>query len=72
MPRPSNIGTFVTISVGSEDKVKVDDEYHLSRGPHYVSKIDIIRVSEDSAVGRFDEKFNGPVVPRVGDKAWVD
>ena len=48
------------------------DEFHISRGNMYVGKIDIIRVSEDGAIGRFDTKFNGGGPPRVGDKAWVD
>ena len=71
--KTTDIGIFVAISVGSKDNVRLGDEYHLSRGARYVGKIDIIRVSKDGAIGRFDEKFAGEVAPpKPDDKAWVD
>ena len=70
--KATDVGTFVAISGGSKDGVRVGDEYYLSRGERYIGKIDIIRVSEDGAIGRLDEKFASNVVlPKVGDKASV-
>jgi hypothetical protein len=67
----TNVGTFVAISVGSKDKVRMGDEYHLSRGGDYVGRIRIIRISKDSAYGRADERWIGKAwPPRQNDKAW--
>ena len=65
------VGTFVAISVGSRDGVRVGDAYHISRNGQYVGRIRLIRVSEDSSYGRMSERWNGDR-PRQNDKAWAE
>ncbi|MGQ0613824.1 MAG: hypothetical protein ACT4PV_08815 [Planctomycetaceae bacterium] len=64
-------GDLVGISVGTNDGVRMGDEYHLSRGGSYVGRITIIQVSKDLAVGRFDSANAGSgAPPQVGDSTW--
>ncbi len=63
-------GDLVGISVGTNDGVRMGDQYHLSRGGSYVGRITIIQVSKDLAVGRFDNAGSG-APPQVGDSSWA-
>jgi hypothetical protein len=63
-------GNLVSISVGSDDKVKLGDVYSLSRGGQYVGRIIITSVDKKVSVGEFDERFPGSgAPPQEGDKA---
>jgi predicted RNase H-like nuclease (RuvC/YqgF family) len=63
---------LVSISVGSQDGVKMGDEYHLRRGGAYVGRIIIKSVMKNSAVGEFDESFTGSgAPPQVNDSAYT-
>lgn len=65
-------GNLVSISVGSEDGVKIGDEYHLRRGDKYVGRITIKTVMKNQAVGQFDEEFAGSGAPaQVNDVAYT-
>ena len=66
----AGVGTFVVISVGRKDGVRVGDEYHLSRGGRYAARIQIIRVSEDSSYGRMAGGWGHFAL--VGDRAWTE
>ena len=66
-----DVGTFVAISVGCKDGVRVGDEYDLSRGGGYVGRIQIIRVSEDSSYGRTARRWRHSLV-EVGDRVWAE
>ncbi len=71
--KKTELGTFVTISVGSEHGVRVGDQYHLSRGGKYVGRIKLIRVSKNSAWGRVDGRWKGQAFPpQTNDKAWTE
>jgi myosin heavy subunit len=71
--KATEVGTFVAISVGGKDGLRVGDEYHLSRGGEYVGRIKLIRISKDSAYGRADERWTGRAwPPRQNDKAWTE
>ncbi len=63
-------GPLVSISVGSADKVRVGDIYHLSRGASYVGSIKITSVDKNLSVGQFDVNNPGSgAPPQTGDKA---
>ena len=63
-------GNLVSISVGSADKVRIGDNYNLSRGDKYVGRIRIISVDKNSAVGAFDNANPGSgAPPMAGDAA---
>jgi hypothetical protein len=63
-------GPLVSISVGSADKVRVGDTYHLSRGGAYVGRIRITSLDKNLAVGQFDVNNPGSgAPPQAGDKA---
>ena len=65
-------GNLVVISVGSPDKVRPGDVYHLRRGATYVGQIMISRVEENQAVGEFDTQFPGAGgMPQNGDVAYT-
>ena len=65
-------GNLVVISVGSADKVRPGDIYHLRRGATYVGQIQISRVEENQAVGEFDTQFTGSGgMPQKGDVAYT-
>ena len=66
--KATNVGTFVSISVGSKNGVQVGDEFHLTRVGLYVGKITIVRVSKDSAYGRVVDGWAG-APPGEGDEA---
>ena len=64
-------GNLVQISVGTKDKVRAGDLYHISRGSSYVGMIRITNVEKDSAVGTFDSDYSGPASPpQKGDRAY--
>jgi len=63
-------GDLIAISVGTSDKVRIGDEYHLRRGGAYVGRIVIIQVAKDMAVGRFDSPGSG-APPQVGDESYA-
>jgi hypothetical protein len=63
-------GPLVSISVGSADKVRPGDIYHLSRGASYVGSIKITTVDKNLSVGQFDVNNPGSgAPPQPGDKA---
>jgi len=63
-------GGLVSISVGTNDGVRVGDTYQIRRGATYVGQITITNVYKDQAVGEFDNKFKGPgAPPQSGDVA---
>lgn len=63
-------GNLVSISVGSEDNVKMGDNYNLYRGSSYVGQIKIIKVMKSMAVGEFDTQYPGSgAPPQVDDTA---
>ncbi len=65
--------TFVVISVGSKDGVRLDDEYHVSRGSHYVGRIKIVSVKKSEARGLADKRWTGQAwPPRPFDKVWAE
>ena len=65
-------GMVVVISVGSDDGVKVGDEYKLSRGKEFVGFVKIVRVQKDKAVGEFDTVNKGNGAPPVAqDRAYT-
>jgi hypothetical protein len=67
------VGTFVAISVGSKDGVRVGDHYHVSHGDSYVMRIIVVRVDIDSAYARAKEGFySSSSVMRVGYRAWAE
>jgi len=66
-------GNLVQISVGSADRVKPGDTYHVRRGGTYVGSMRITKVTKDSAVGTFDDRYTGAgAPPQVGDTAYPD
>lgn len=63
-------GNLVSISVGSNAKVRVGDTYNISRGPNYVGRIRITTVDKSLSVGIFDEANPGSGAPPMpGDRA---
>jgi hypothetical protein len=63
--------TLVQISVGSKDRVRPGDTYHIRRGGTYVGMIRITKVEKDSAVGEFDRQYPGEgAPPQKGDTAY--
>ncbi len=70
--KSTDVGTFVAISVGSKDGVRVGDQYHVSHGGRYITSISIVRVDIDSAFARQRVRWHtGPPI-RVGDPIWVE
>ena len=65
--KETNVGIFVAISVGTKDRVKLGDKLVVSRNQNRVGTLDIIRVSKDSAIGRFQANNNN-AIPQVNDK----
>jgi hypothetical protein len=64
-------GSLIQISVGSKDKVRPGDVYHIRRGSSYVGMIRITNVEKDSAVGTFDNEYSGAAAPpQKGDTAY--
>ena len=64
---------LVVISVGSKDRVRIGDTYHLRRGATYVGQIRIDKVEKNMAVGVFDTEFAGEgAPPQTGDVAYAD
>ncbi len=69
----TDVGRFVAISVGSRAGVRVGDGYHISRGDDYVGWIKIIRVSEESAYGLLDQRWQSVRLwPKPGDRVWTE
>ena len=63
---------LVIISVGRDDKVRVGDEFRVSRGNVFVGFAKVTRVFKDKAVAEFDTQFTGPgQAPRNGDRAYT-
>ena len=63
-------GGLVSISVGTNDGVRVGDIYQIRRGSSYVGQVKITNVYKDQAVGEFDNEFKGPgAPPQAGDVA---
>jgi hypothetical protein len=63
-------GPLVSISVGSADKVRPGDIYHLSRGNQYVGFIRIRTVDKNLSVGDFDlNNVGSGAPPQPGDTA---
>jgi len=69
--KTGEFGVLVGISVGTADKVKVGDVYHIRRGTQYVGRITIDKVYKNQAVGVFDSQFAGSgAPPQRGDWAY--
>lgn len=69
----TGVGTFVALSVGRKDGLRIGDEYHLSRADKYVGRVEVIRLTADSAFCRADERWTGEAwPPQQNDKAWVE
>ena len=65
-------GKRITISVGSDQRVRVGDTCHLRRGASYVGQMRIDRVESKTSEGVFDEEFAGDGAPaRPGDVAYT-
>jgi len=58
-------GKLVTISLGTNDGVKVGDRFNIERDAFIIGFLKITKVAKDHAIG----EFTGAGVPRVGDKA---
>lgn len=66
-------GIIVIISVGSDDGVRVGDEYKLSRGSAFVGFARVTRVYKDKAVAEFDTTNTGSgAPPQAQDRAYVN
>jgi len=63
---------LVSISVGTNDGVRVGDVYHIRRGGTYIGQIRITTVDKNLSVGIFDTEFTGPTgaPPQKGDTAY--
>jgi len=66
-------GIIVILSVGSDDGVRVGDEYKLSRGSSFVGFARVTRVYKDKAVAEFDTTNTGSgAPPQAQDRAYVN
>jgi hypothetical protein len=66
-------GIIVILSVGSDDGVRVGDEYKLSRGSSFVGFARVTRVYKDKAVAQFDTNNTGTgAPPQAQDRAYVN
>ena len=63
-------GRLLSISLGSNDGVRVGEVYEVRRGAVHVGRLLITKVDKDQAVGEFDPKSKGPgAPPMAGDVA---
>ncbi|MFQ5843893.1 MAG: hypothetical protein ACE5JG_02790 [Planctomycetota bacterium] len=62
---------LVVLSIGSNDGVKIGDEYHISRGEKYVGQVRVTRVEKNAAVAQITDVKGSGYPPQANDKAYT-